>query len=703
MKVRYSIFAVATTLLLGVFLQWSPAVRGQSFFPKQLGGNVNAQCPDVKPVLSYGGDTLFFNRIDHAENRYGAFDSQDIWMSVKQPDGTWSKAERLPNNVNITRYNAILGALADGKTFLISGIFDAPGKQWLRRGFSFITLENGQWGAPVRIRVPMYSSMSVSDLADASMTSDGKYLFMSFASCEGSSANKLYVSVRDADGDYSRPRKLKGPMNKFYSLEAPYYSEADSCLYFAAKQKNVVRGDYNIYSVRPVKYDGKMVEWTGMRCLSDTINTTSWESYFSPHRGGTYAMVCSDNAGMGRSDIFKVMLVEERPWVEVHGRVLNSRTKQLMPMEKDPEVLVNGEHTDSVLMDIDKATFIAFMPLGNRYEFTARAPYYTSDTVVVDVSADRLFSQRDIDLSLTSVPYVTVTGRMMNNLSLSPIPSSHKPVLYIDGNKVDSVTIDAAKSEYRVNLPFGRKYTLSVKAIEYQSVNHDLDLTPYEEYGSVAFDVFAKPLNANMVTLAGRLINTKTGSPLEPGIEAKMKVNRVFSDAFKYNTKNATYTMMLPAGSDYDLVPSVHNFYNKLEVVDLRNAKPRTKVQRDFYVTPLEIGQSVDIENIYFETGKSKLKPESFRSLNALVEFFQEYPNVKVEIGGHTDNVGGAAMNKRLSKARARSVADYMISQGIGAERFQAVGYGPDKPKASNKTAAGRAKNRRVDFTIMGL
>ena len=89
--------------------------------------------------------------------------------------------------------------------------------------------------------------------------------------------------------------------------------------------------------------------------------------------------------------------------------------------------------------------------------------------------------------------------------------------------------------------------------------------------------------------------------------------------------------------------------------------------------------------------------------MNALVEFFQEYPNVKVEIGGHTDNVGSAATNKRLSKERARSVALYIIEQGISKDRFQARGFGPDKPKASNKTKEGRARNRRVDFTIMEI
>ncbi len=89
--------------------------------------------------------------------------------------------------------------------------------------------------------------------------------------------------------------------------------------------------------------------------------------------------------------------------------------------------------------------------------------------------------------------------------------------------------------------------------------------------------------------------------------------------------------------------------------------------------------------------------------MNALIEFLNEYPNVRVEIGGHTDNVGSAAVNKRISQERAQSVAEYVISQGVPANRVVSKGYGFEKPKASNRTAEGRAKNRRVDFTIIGI
>jgi outer membrane protein OmpA-like peptidoglycan-associated protein len=206
-----------------------------------------------------------------------------------------------------------------------------------------------------------------------------------------------------------------------------------------------------------------------------------------------------------------------------------------------------------------------------------------------------------------------------------------------------------------------------------------------------------------MVTLNGKLINTKTGKQLEAGYEVKMRVNGVESPAFKYVTEDATYTLRLPVGFNYDLTPRVINFYNRFEPLDLTQAAPMSKVVRNFYVTPIEVGQSVDIENIYFETGRAALKPESFRSLNALIEFLNEYPNVRVEIGGHTDNVGSAAVNLKISEERAVSVAEYVIAQGIPATRVVSKGYGFEKPKASNRTAEGRAQNRRVDFTITGI
>lgn len=698
--VRYTTALAVFALVLGLNF----AVQAQSFWPKNLGSTINTPLPEVNPVLTPGGDTLFFSRLNSKGNRYGAGDSQDIWMSIKDESGAWQQATRLPNTVNIARYNALYGVLAGGKKFLIANAYDKPGKHFLRRGFSFITLDSaGNFSAPQRVTVRWFSWMDEGEFTNATITPDGKYIFMAFSRRWWGRNLHIYVSHRIEENLYSRPVRIKGPLKEFKSLEAPYFDTCTQQLYFAAKTSNDPKADCNIYAMQPVS--GKnMQEWQNLRRLSDTVNSTAWDSYFYPAGVGTYAMMCSNNEGtIGASDIFRVMLVEERPWVKVTGKVFDRLTDQPVDMRKNPKVLVNGEVSDSVTMDGESPEFFALLPLGQKYTFTATAPHYVSDTVVVDMEDVKLYTEQEVSLTLTSDPYVTVRGNILNSLALSPISKTQNPSILIDGKESADVKLDPSQPRYEVNLPFGRKYQITGRATGYDPVTTELDLTAYREWAEVDFDAKAKPQNANMVTLTGKVINTKTGSPLEPGIPVRMRVNKVFSDNFKYNDKTAEYTLMLPAGADYDLVPSAQNFYNKLEVVNLTNAKPRTTVQRNFFVTPLEVGQSVDIENIFFETGKSKLKPESYRSLNALVDFFNEYPNVKVEVGGHTDNVGSAALNKRLSQARAQSVADYIIEQGIGKERFQAKGWGMDKPKASNKTKKGRAQNRRVDFTIMGI
>ena len=105
------------------------------------------------------------------------------------------------------------------------------------------------------------------------------------------------------------------------------------------------------------------------------------------------------------------------------------------------------------------------------------------------------------------------------------------------------------------------------------------------------------------------------------------------------------------------------------------------------------------LEGVNFETGKAELTPESQTILDAVASSLVANEEIKVRVGGHTDNTGSAAVNKRLSTARAESVRQYLISKGVAATRLTAAGYGPSKPVASNKTAAGRAQNRRVELT----
>jgi outer membrane protein OmpA-like peptidoglycan-associated protein len=103
---------------------------------------------------------------------------------------------------------------------------------------------------------------------------------------------------------------------------------------------------------------------------------------------------------------------------------------------------------------------------------------------------------------------------------------------------------------------------------------------------------------------------------------------------------------------------------------------------------------------IFFQTAKSVIMPRSYSLLDEVVVALAGRPNMQVRIEGHTDSRGGRAYNLRLSQARAESVKAYLVGKGISSDRMDAKGYGPDQPIDNNKTAAGRERNRRVEFMI---
>ncbi|MDI1355184.1 MAG: OmpA family protein [bacterium] len=185
-----------------------------------------------------------------------------------------------------------------------------------------------------------------------------------------------------------------------------------------------------------------------------------------------------------------------------------------------------------------------------------------------------------------------------------------------------------------------------------------------------------KPLNKETVLL----VNDQTKTTVQVNTDANGKfevlapISATYSLKYKAFTSNVDYTKMVIPG-DKDAT------YEVLIKID----PPKNFV----------------LENVYFETGKSALKPNSFKALNDLVEVLKLKSTMVVEIQGHTDNVGQEEDNLKLSQERANEVKKYLISKGISDERVTAKGYGPSVPIADNATDAGKAKNRRTSLKVI--
>jgi outer membrane protein OmpA-like peptidoglycan-associated protein len=119
------------------------------------------------------------------------------------------------------------------------------------------------------------------------------------------------------------------------------------------------------------------------------------------------------------------------------------------------------------------------------------------------------------------------------------------------------------------------------------------------------------------------------------------------------------------------------------------------KVYKDVEVTDSQV---VIRQQVHFETNRAKIRAESFGLLDTVAQALRDYPGIRVEVQGHTDSQGPDAKNLRLSQQRSDAVREYLIGRGVEPYRMTAQGYGETRPLESNRTASGRAANRRVEF-----
>jgi outer membrane protein OmpA-like peptidoglycan-associated protein len=134
---------------------------------------------------------------------------------------------------------------------------------------------------------------------------------------------------------------------------------------------------------------------------------------------------------------------------------------------------------------------------------------------------------------------------------------------------------------------------------------------------------------------------------------------------------------------------------------DFPDIEEYAEIEKNLMLAPVEVGQVVRLNNIFFETAKAILKPESYPELDRIVDFLKENPEIEIEIARHTDNVGKADYNLKLSKDRAQAVADYLVQNGTQSSRLIVKGYGLTRPIAFNNDEECKARNRRVEFQIL--
>jgi len=214
------------------------------------------------------------------------------------------------------------------------------------------------------------------------------------------------------------------------------------------------------------------------------------------------------------------------------------------------------------------------------------------------------------------------------------------------------------------------------------------------------------PKNARpqaVVLVKGFVYNAKTKEPVAATIiYESLTTGKEIGEAHS-SAVDGSYSIALPRGELYGFRARAKGYASISENIDLTNLEYYKEYYRDLYLVPLEIGSTIRLNNVFFEYDKSDITPETTHELDRLVELMNEYPEMKIEIAGHSDSIGTDNYNLRLSTRRAKAVFDYLLLKSISKERLSYIGYGESKPIALNETEEGRSINRRVEFKIIKM
>ena len=392
------------------FNQKQPTIKNDpnfsSFKKENLGDRVNSNQDDLGPIISADGKTVYFARQNVSGNVGGEADDEDIWYS-KFEKGLWGFARNMGKAINSPGPDNLVAVGADNNTMLFK----------LPDGLAFRYRSGDGWTdfEKMKLEIENESNHFVGSLA-----SDGHTLVFSAMTKSNlfydtkREENDLYVSFLDSTGLWSKPLNLGPSVNTTGEESSPFLSHDSRTLYFASNGMPGY-GDLDIF-VTHREGDG-WATWSEPLNLGPTINSTSFDAYYTIPAAGNFAYLVSYDGGFGKADIFRVRLSEKaisKPVVLVHGKVINKKTNQPVGASIVFEDLKSGKQVGEARSDPQSGMYQIVLPYGANYGFMARANGFFSvrenfNTTVMD-------KFRELDLNLLLVPIEIGETVKLNNV-----------------------------------------------------------------------------------------------------------------------------------------------------------------------------------------------------------------------------------------------------------------------------------------------
>ncbi|NLN73835.1 MAG: OmpA family protein [Bacteroidales bacterium] len=233
----------------------------------------------------------------------------------------------------------------------------------------------------------------------------------------------------------------------------------------------------------------------------------------------------------------------------------------------------------------------------------------------------------------------------------------------------------------------------------YYASNINLQSNRMSDWNLYEFDLPEKYRPQKVVLIKGDVKN-EDGEIVEASVSLRNTATKRVTE-IPIDMSDGKYATIALLENDYILTVKKENHAYETKYIDASYQKTKPVQKIDFEIKPIDVGKSYELSDIYFKTDSYELNKESKFVIDAFIEFMNDHLSVKVELQGHTDNIGSAQYNQTLSENRAKAVFDYIVESGVSKSRLSYKGYGQSSPIATNSTEEGRAKNRRTVFMII--
>lgn len=647
-----------------------------------LGKKVNSPYHETAPLITPDGERLYFSVANHPDNTFGTNNSQDIWYSELKEDSSWSAPQHMVEPLNVHRFNQVLTILDEGNTLFLLG-----GGESNEAGFSLSYYNEGTWSLPEPIHILGYSQMNKGRFAGATITQDKEAIILYFAEEENQLASDLYISVLDSGVNYSIPKKIEY-LSTTSDEFGPFLVNNDKQLYFASDREDGY-GSSDIW--RTTRLSDDWQQWSKPENLGPVINREGFDSYFSISPDKKLAFTTRPAApGERNLDIYKII---PKPKMVVKGQILNQVTGEPIVMNFD----ITGVASDYISTYTDKSGMYTFSTYQNEIFYFKGVKEGFND--LFDM-VDLRFVENDTTIvkDLKVNPYENkfyISGKLEDYETKQPISAS----LFIRNDSWSKRTRSSRNDGYFiVRVPQEGKYSIEIDHKDYPFTQVEVNVKGKSTEMSTTTEIQKQIVltkKKEPVYLTGILKDLKTKQPIVcDNIELRTDGSTIAS--YQSET-DGTFSIAVTAQEDLSVCPIKKGYLIENKPVSVADN------ENEVFLEPIEKNSPTVLKNIRFSTDKAMLETSSHKSLDQLVLLLKVNPSLLIEIAGHTDQAGDDDYNLQLSKERAETIAEYLVSKGIDRSRLVTKGYGESKLISLENTEAAKAINRRVEYTVLSF